>query len=60
MFIFIGRDPLRLEPEERCKFIRGATDGVIFPRNMNPNITHQVFRKTFCRIMPLEFNRKGT
>ncbi|EEB19340.1 protein croquemort, putative [Pediculus humanus corporis] len=42
-----------------CKLIRGASDGVIFPRNMSPKIIPQIFRKNFCRMIPLVFVKEG-
>ncbi|KAK6633875.1 hypothetical protein RUM44_004482 [Polyplax serrata] len=56
---FQTEGPIRPEPHERCKLIRGASDGVIFPRNVSPKIVHQVFRKSFCRMIPLVFEKEG-
>lgn len=47
----------KLSPEEvtKCHLSEGKFDGTIFPRNMPPNRTLHLFRKAFCRPVPLQF-----
>lgn len=46
-----------MDPEDvsKCVLVEGAFDGTIFPRNMRHNRTLQLFRKAFCRPVPLNF-----
>ncbi|XP_066251064.1 scavenger receptor class B member 1-like isoform X2 [Euwallacea similis] len=46
-----------LSPEEvtKCHLVEGAFDGTIFPKNLKPNQTIKLFRKAFCRPVPLTF-----
>ncbi|KAK3907484.1 Scavenger receptor class B member 1 [Frankliniella fusca] len=43
----------------RCNTIRGATEGILFPPNMRPDMSFSVYRKAFCRTLPLQFVREG-
>lgn len=50
---------MRPDDSEKCRFIKGATEGTLFPRNLDPTVKNYVFRKPFCRHMPIEFKKKG-
>ncbi|XP_052121454.1 scavenger receptor class B member 1-like [Frankliniella occidentalis] len=43
----------------RCNTIRGATEGILFPPNMRHDMRFAVYRKAFCRTLPLQFVREG-
>ncbi|XP_032596531.1 scavenger receptor class B member 1 [Drosophila grimshawi] len=43
-----------------CNRISGSHDATLFPRDMNKNDSFLIFRKTFCRRLPLTFNRTLT
>lgn len=43
----------------RCNTIRGATEGILFPRNIRKDMRFSVYRKAFCRTLPLQFVREG-
>ncbi|XP_043287176.1 scavenger receptor class B member 1 [Venturia canescens] len=38
-----------------CNRIQGATEGTLFPTNLDKNAVFRVFRKAFCRAFPIEF-----
>lgn len=42
----------------RCNKIRGATEGAVFPTHMDPNAVFRIYRKAFCRPLPIVFQRK--
>ncbi|XP_076259725.1 scavenger receptor class B member 1-like isoform X1 [Rhynchophorus ferrugineus] len=54
-----GYEKLSPEEETKCLLVEGAFDGTIFPRNIRENRTLRLFRKAFCRPVPLTFIRKG-
>lgn len=39
--------------------IEGVYDGVLFPRHLTPNSTFRVYRKAFCRALPILFDHHG-
>ncbi|XP_060526556.1 lysosome membrane protein 2-like [Cylas formicarius] len=45
---------------KKCHLVEGAYDGTIFPRDLRPNRRVTLFRKAFCRPVPLEFIKDKT
>ncbi|XP_008557415.1 scavenger receptor class B member 1 [Microplitis demolitor] len=43
-----------------CNRIEGATEGTIFPTNLDKNAVFRVFRKAFCRALPIVFKNEVT
>ncbi|XP_066584676.1 scavenger receptor class B member 1-like [Prorops nasuta] len=41
-----------------CNRIQGATEGVVFPRNLDKHAVFRVFRKAFCRPLPIVFRKE--
>ncbi|CAB0029574.1 unnamed protein product [Trichogramma brassicae] len=42
----------------KCNRLQGATEGTVFPANMDPKAVFRVFRKAFCRPVPITFQKK--
>jgi len=38
--------------------IQGATEGILFPSHLNKQAVFRVFRKAFCRALPVEFKKE--
>lgn len=47
------------ENPKRCQILEGSFDGTIFPRHLNKSRTMYMYRKAFCRPIPLEFTGEG-
>lgn len=43
-----------------CNTLQGATEGIVFPCNINKNLTFRVFRKAFCRALPIMYKKDVT
>ncbi|CAD6243103.1 GSCOCG00009640001-RA-CDS [Cotesia congregata] len=43
-----------------CNRIRGATEGTLFPSNLDKSAVFRVFRKAFCRALPIVFKNEVT
>ncbi|EFN62240.1 Scavenger receptor class B member 1 [Camponotus floridanus] len=41
-----------------CNTIQGATEGIIFPPRMDKRAIFRVFRKAFCRTLPIKFKKE--
>lgn len=41
-----------------CNRIKGATEGTLFPTHLNKKAVFRVFRKSFCRALPIVFRRE--
>ncbi|XP_076163556.1 scavenger receptor class B member 1 [Ptiloglossa arizonensis] len=41
-----------------CNSIKGCTEGELFPTNLDEHATFRVFRKAFCRAIPIVFKEK--
>ncbi|KAK2577977.1 hypothetical protein KPH14_008412 [Odynerus spinipes] len=41
-----------------CNRIRGATEGTVFPANLDKRAVFRVFRKAFCRTLPIVFKKE--
>lgn len=39
-----------------CNTLRGAYDGTVFPQNISKNEEFRVYRKAFCRTLPVRFD----
>lgn len=42
-----------------CNNIRGAYDGTLFPKNISETEIFNVYRKAFCRILPIKYSHAG-
>ncbi|XP_033221751.1 scavenger receptor class B member 1-like isoform X2 [Belonocnema kinseyi] len=41
-----------------CNTIHGATEGTLFPTNLDKNAVFRIFRKAFCRTLPIVFKKE--
>lgn len=39
-----------------CNTLRGSYDGTLFPQNISKNEEFRVYRKAFCRTLPIRFD----
>ncbi|KAL7727453.1 hypothetical protein ACLKA6_017573 [Drosophila palustris] len=44
----------------RCNRFWGSHDATLFPRDMNEEDTFYIYRRTFCRLLQMKFNRTRT
>lgn len=42
-----------------CNSIHGTYDGTLFPRNMTKGETFRIYRKAFCRTLPIVYSHPG-
>lgn len=42
-----------------CNTLRGTYDGTLFPQNISQNEEFRVYRKAFCRTLPIRFDHAG-
>ncbi|XP_053679997.1 scavenger receptor class B member 1 [Anopheles nili] len=42
-----------------CNTLQGSYDGSVFPRNISKTEVFKVYRKAFCRTLPIAFEREG-
>lgn len=49
-----------LHSNNRCNTLRGAFDGTMFPKHIKKNEQFKVYRKAFCRTLPILFSHSGT
>ncbi|EFN79581.1 scavenger receptor class B member 1 [Harpegnathos saltator] len=47
-----------LKENTACNTLQGATEGIIFPSHLDKNATFRVFRKMFCRPLPITFQKE--
>ncbi|KAM7363506.1 lysosome membrane protein 2 isoform 2-T2 [Cochliomyia hominivorax] len=43
-----------------CNSIHGTFDGILFPRNITKGETFRIYRKAFCRTLPIVYSHPGT
>ena len=43
-----------------CNTLRGTYDGTLFPRNIHKGETFRVYRKAFCRSLPIQYSHSET
>lgn len=43
-----------------CNTLQGSFDGTLFPRNMSQGDTFRVYRKAFCRTLPVIYSHPGS
>ncbi|KAH0951798.1 hypothetical protein HN011_007991 [Eciton burchellii] len=41
-----------------CNMIQGATEGIVYPSYLNKQAVFRVFRKAFCRALPIRFRKE--
>lgn len=41
-----------------CNTIQGATEGIIFPSHLDKHVMFRVYRKAFCRTLPIIFKKE--
>lgn len=39
-----------------CNTLRGAYDGILFPRNISKSEVFNFYRKAFCRTLPIKYS----
>ncbi|XP_046615004.1 scavenger receptor class B member 1 [Neodiprion virginianus] len=44
----------------KCNRLRGSTEGTLFPPNLDKHAVFRVFRKAFCRTLPINFVKEVT
>lgn len=42
-----------------CNSIHGAYDATLFPRNITKGETFRIYRKAFCRTLPISYSHPG-
>lgn len=42
-----------------CNTLQGSYDGILFPRNISKTEVFNVYRKTFCRNLPIQFSHEA-
>ncbi|PNF20583.1 hypothetical protein B7P43_G04867 [Cryptotermes secundus] len=42
-----------------CSSLKGVSEGVLYPKPMTSNDTFLIYRKAFCRFLPVVFSRSG-
>ncbi|XP_055847864.1 lysosome membrane protein 2 [Episyrphus balteatus] len=47
-------------PNTACNTLQGSFDGTLFPKNMSRGDTFRVYRKAFCRTLPVIYSHPGT
>lgn len=43
-----------------CNRIKGSTEGELFPRNLDKHAVFRIYRKAFCRTIPITFKEEVT
>ncbi|KAG5347598.1 SCRB1 protein, partial [Acromyrmex charruanus] len=46
------------EENTKCNMLQGATEGIVFPPNMDKSAIFRVYRKAFCRPLPIMFRKE--
>lgn len=41
-----------------CNSIKGATEGIIYPTHLDKDAIFRVYRKAFCRPLPIKFRKE--
>lgn len=42
-----------------CSSLNGVSEGILYPKHMRSNDTFLIYRKSFCRVLPVVFSRSG-
>ncbi|XP_058812282.1 scavenger receptor class B member 1-like [Topomyia yanbarensis] len=57
---YVGKDHWDAERRNTpCNTLQGSYDGTVFPRNISKTEIFRVYRKAFCRTLPIAFERQG-
>ncbi|XP_019554001.1 scavenger receptor class B member 1 [Aedes albopictus] len=57
---YVGKDHWDAERRNTpCNTLQGSYDGTVFPRNISKTEIFKVYRKAFCRTLPIAFEREG-
>ncbi|CAO1422491.1 unnamed protein product [Diamesa tonsa] len=54
-----GYEDLATEGNIECNTLRGCYDGTLFPKSIKKNETFKVYRKAFCRTLPIKYTHSG-
>ncbi|CRK92365.1 CLUMA_CG005909, isoform A [Clunio marinus] len=54
-----GYDEKNLESNTQCNTLRGVYDGTLFPKNISKTDGFRVYRKAFCRTLPIQYSHSG-
>lgn len=44
---------------QSCNMVQGTFDGTLFPKNVSKNEKFKIYRKAFCRLLPIYFSHSG-
>lgn len=55
LYVFISRKTFC---RDKCS-LRGASEGILFPRHITPDMDFPIYRKSFCRTLRLTYNGTG-
>ncbi|XP_055543770.1 scavenger receptor class B member 1-like [Wyeomyia smithii] len=57
---YVGKDHWDAQRKNTpCNTLQGSYDGTVFPRNISKTEIFRVYRKAFCRTLPIAFEREG-
>jgi len=46
--------------QNACNTLRGAYEGVVFPKNISKSENFKLYRRAFCRKLPIRYSHSGT
>ncbi|KAJ8688359.1 hypothetical protein QAD02_024154 [Eretmocerus hayati] len=56
---YVREEANETRPEnKKCNRIQGASEGTVFPTHMDTRATFRIFRKAFCRPVPIAFAKE--
>ncbi|XP_012221709.1 scavenger receptor class B member 1-like isoform X2 [Linepithema humile] len=56
---YVGTEGNETKKENNnCNTLQGATEGIIFPSNIDKRAIFRVFRKAFCRALPIMYRKE--
>lgn len=56
---FLKQPFIQLLSHSQCNTLQGAYDGTLFPKNISRNEKFKVYRKAFCRTLPIHYDHSG-
>ncbi|XP_055588278.1 scavenger receptor class B member 1 [Uranotaenia lowii] len=57
---YVGKDHWDADRKNTpCNTLQGSYDGTVFPRNISKTEVFKVYRKAFCRTLPIAFEKEG-
>lgn len=55
----VNKFPIEFSRNSACNTLQGAYDGTLFPKNISHNEKFKVYRKAFCRTLPIHYSHSG-